>query len=110
MRYFTFVVVVVLGTTEFATSGERDIFASLDANSDGQLAGDEVDAQHQKLYRRLLRTADKNDDGQLSEEVFLAGTAPKRPAITVKCPRWLSESFRHAIPTTMAKLRWTRSP
>jgi Ca2+-binding EF-hand superfamily protein len=52
-------------------------FAQLDANKDGQLSAAEIRAENKRLFERLLRTADKNNDSQLSLEEFSAGIAPE---------------------------------
>ena len=49
------------------------LFADLDTNGDGTLAEDEVPEEHRRLFRRLVRTADSNDDGSLTVEEFTAG-------------------------------------
>jgi Ca2+-binding EF-hand superfamily protein len=49
------------------------LFSQLDANSDDAVAVDEVPADKQPLLRRLMRTADKNGDGRLSRDEFVAG-------------------------------------
>ena len=51
-------------------------FAQLDANKDGQLTSDEIPEDQKRLFERLLRTADKNNDGRLSAEEFAAGLKP----------------------------------
>lgn len=57
---------------------EADVFDRLDANHDGQVTRDEVGQDQMRLFRRLLRQSDKNEDGQLSKEEFVAGTT-KQP-------------------------------
>ena len=49
------------------------LFKQLDKNSDGQVADDEVPQDKQRLLKRLLRTADKDGDGKLSRDEFVAG-------------------------------------
>jgi Ca2+-binding EF-hand superfamily protein len=49
------------------------LFKQLDKNSDGQVAEDEVPQDKQRLLKRLLRTADKDGNGKLSREEFIAG-------------------------------------
>ncbi len=60
-------------------------FASLDANSDGQLTTDEVPADKRRLFERLVRVADKNGDGKLSGEEFVDGLKP-RERVTLAPP------------------------
>ena len=56
-------------------------FLQLDANKDGRLAADEIPAANRRLFERLLRTADKNQDAKLDAAEFAAGLQPaKRPA------------------------------
>jgi Ca2+-binding EF-hand superfamily protein len=64
------------------------IFDKLDSNADGQLTADEVPGDKQTLFRRLLRTSDKDNDGKLSRSEFAAGiesTRRQRP-LTEKLP------------------------
>ena len=58
-------------------SGE-DVFDRLDQNADGQLKRSEVEERHQRLFDRLLRLGDANEDGQLSKEEFIAETTTDR--------------------------------
>lgn len=53
------------------------MFTQLDANSDGQLSDDEVPDEHKRLFKRLLRTADADEDGRLSGKEFAAGLSEK---------------------------------
>jgi Ca2+-binding EF-hand superfamily protein len=55
------------------------LFNKLDANADGVVGPDEVDGEAKALFERLLRRADKNDDGKLSREEFAAGTTEQPP-------------------------------
>ena len=57
------------------------MFAQLDSNKDGFLTKDEVPEDKQRLFARLLRSADKNADGKLTAEEFAAGLQRReRPA------------------------------
>lgn len=54
-----------------------ELFQQIDANSDGQVVADEVPAEHERLFKRLMRRGDANGDQQLSAEEFAAGLADK---------------------------------
>jgi Ca2+-binding EF-hand superfamily protein len=54
------------------------LFATLDANADGQLSRDEAGDAHARLFTRLLRTSDDDDNGQLTPDEFAAGLTPVR--------------------------------
>jgi Ca2+-binding EF-hand superfamily protein len=56
-----------------ADAEHKSTFAAMDANHDGQLTADEFPAEQKRLLTRLLRIADRNGDGKLSESEFLAG-------------------------------------
>ncbi len=49
------------------------LFAQLDANGDGRLSGDEIPADKQPLFERLVRIADADSDGKLDGAEFAAG-------------------------------------
>ncbi len=51
----------------------RQVFAQLDGNGSGQIERAEIPEQLQRPLERLMRQADRNNDGQLSESEFLAG-------------------------------------
>ncbi|MBI82713.1 MAG: hypothetical protein CMJ81_05930 [Planctomycetaceae bacterium] len=62
-------------------AGEQDeIFRRLDENEDGRLQAGEIQPEHRRLFRRLLRTADTNHDTQLTLREFQAGTTLPVPA------------------------------
>lgn len=62
-----------------AMGADDSLFTRLDQNADGQVAADEISAEHQRLFARLVSSADENADGALSATEFAAGLAPDRP-------------------------------
>jgi Ca2+-binding EF-hand superfamily protein len=106
---------VPLAAQEEKPPAERErpgLFNKLDANADGVVGPDEVDGEAKGVFERLLRRADKNDDGKLSREEFAAGTqepprdeprpreeaAPGRPAVRTErfTPVQLSALFERS--------------
>lgn len=79
MRICVFELGIGLGllfAVEAARGDDSRLFGRIDANSDGQISSDEIQAEGKPLYVRLLRVADKNRDGKLSKEEFDAGLKP----------------------------------
>ena len=70
---------LVVGVT--VADEPEEIFRGLDENEDGCLQAKEIQPQHRRLFRRLLRTADTNHDTQLTFREFQAGTAFPTPAL-----------------------------
>lgn len=66
---------------------EPDLFGRLDVNQDGFITSDEVDADKKALLDRLLRTADKDKDGKLTREEFIAGSTSQQPVREAPQPR-----------------------
>ena len=60
--------------------GSQQLFGQLDQNQDGWLDASEIETKHQRLFKRLLRTSDDDQDGRLSSDEFLAGLQPQQPA------------------------------
>lgn len=56
------------------------LFDRLDADGNGTLTADEVADEHQKLFARLVRLGDENDDGVLSAAEWKVAIKPHRPA------------------------------
>lgn len=67
------------------------VFERLDTNKDGTVTDDEVGEEGKRIFRRLLRSADKNEDGKLTKDEFQAGLAtdvkPTTAAPTGDAPR-----------------------
>lgn len=55
------------------------LFQQLDANSDGQLDDGEVGEEQRRLFKRLLRKGDKDNDGKLSRAEFIAALQEENP-------------------------------
>jgi Ca2+-binding EF-hand superfamily protein len=87
MRFFTlFTLGLLIGGLPLLAAEEpvrpdsQRLFRQLDQNRDGQLESEEIAGEHARLYVRLLRTADADGDGQLSEGEFAEGLKSKRTA------------------------------
>ena len=57
---------------------DEGLFGRLDKNQDGQLAADEIGEQHQRLFARLLRSADDDRDGRLTSSEFQISLRPRQ--------------------------------
>ena len=79
MRILTALCLVFLfsAAANNASAGEQ-LFDQLDQNSDGWIEAKEIDAQHRRLYDRLLRTGDADKDGRLSSNEFQICLQPKQ--------------------------------
>lgn len=74
---------LALGGPAFGQEGNPDeTFAKLDKNGDGKLVASEVPEERKRFFERLLRTGDKDGNGELTKEEFVAGLkdapAPQR--------------------------------
>jgi len=69
----------LLAPLALATETEQ-LFVLLDQNQDGWLVEEEIEDQHRRLFQRLLRTADDNQDRRLSSAEFQTGLEPQLPA------------------------------
>jgi Ca2+-binding EF-hand superfamily protein len=85
------------------------LFSRLDANGDGQLAFDEVNEQHRRLYQRLVRRNDADGNGSLSLAEFKDGlneAPPETPADEPRGPGERNEQlarFLQADPNELFK-------
>lgn len=74
------------------------LFDRLDTNKDGTVSRDEVPQEHQRLFDRLLRAANKGEDGKLSREEFLAALPQGRPERPGDRPRAAEDGPRPQRP------------
>jgi hypothetical protein len=64
-------------------------FAKLDKDSDGKLTAEELKAAFKKkpeMAEKILKSKDKNKDGNLSKEEFTAKRTPKKKGDAAKKP------------------------
>jgi Ca2+-binding EF-hand superfamily protein len=87
-----------LATPLVAAGDEADLFNRLDANRDGQLVATEVPQEQLSLFKRLVRTSDKNHDGLLNLREFETGLTPARPE------KPLTEKVENKLPGSEALL------
>ena len=59
--------------------GDTQLFSRLDSNGDGSLTTGEIASDHKRLFERLLRQGDKNDDQALSLVEWQQAMEPGRP-------------------------------
>lgn len=57
----------------------QDLFQQLDSNSDGRLVRDEIPADREPLFRRMLRTGDADGDNALTSQEFSESLHSERP-------------------------------
>lgn len=69
-----------LAAAQDALPKPADLFKQLDKNGDGKLVADEIPQEHRRLFERVQRAGDKNEDGQLTLEEFEAAHQPDAPA------------------------------
>jgi len=66
-------VLAVFGLALVAGAQEDvDLFTRIDKNKDGKVNAAEVGSEGERLFNRLLRTGDRNQDGELTREEFTA--------------------------------------
>lgn len=59
----------------------EELFQSLDKNSDGKLTADEVSSEQKRFFERTIRVGDKDADGALTKEEFVAANRePENPS------------------------------
>ena len=76
---FVGITIPICGQDSESTS--QDIFRKLDANSDSRVGPDEIDESQRRFFKRVLRRGDRDEDGRLTKDEFLAGVKDDdRPA------------------------------
>lgn len=72
---------LALAALEASAQAERDeLFDQLDRDGDGRLTSAEVTSENRRLFDRLVRLADADEDGSLTAEEFAEGLTPQTPA------------------------------
>ncbi|MEZ6039871.1 MAG: hypothetical protein R3C20_05155 [Planctomycetaceae bacterium] len=66
---------------EVSQAAEKTLFEKLDRNADGKITADEVSDSQMPFFRRSLRVADHNKDGDLTLEEFQASVS-EAPTVT----------------------------
>jgi Ca2+-binding EF-hand superfamily protein len=77
----TFVVAATVATAlaESPSAGDAALFERLDADRNGRISAGEISSDQVRLFTRLIRRADVNNDKALSRDEFLAALVPSRP-------------------------------
>src|SRR5262245_23207875 len=57
------------------------LFESLDANKDKSLTSDEVGEERKSFFERVVRLGDKDKDGRLTSEEFVAALSQKEEPV-----------------------------
>lgn len=76
----------LLVTSTFLLSPDGDLFAALDRNRDGVVTADEVSDSQRVHFRRALRIADINADGQLTASELSAALRGRAPVTVSPAP------------------------
>jgi hypothetical protein len=69
----------LLSIAEDIRVADERLFARLDSNADGQLVSDDLPAGQARLFARLVRLGDADNDGGLSKEEWQHAITPPRP-------------------------------
>jgi len=72
-----FILATSICSAQQGVNPSETFFKTLDKNSDGLLTREELGAEKEALFNRLVTLADKNEDGKLTRDEFLAGVSPK---------------------------------
>lgn len=72
-----FILATSISSAQPGVNPSETFFKTLDKNSDGLLTREELGAEKEALFNRLVTLGDKNEDGKLTREEFLAGVSPK---------------------------------
>ncbi|MFP6657582.1 MAG: hypothetical protein VB853_05335 [Pirellulales bacterium] len=76
---FVFAIMVAADEEPRPITDNEPLFKQLDADGNGAVTAAEVSERHQRLFKRLIRTADADGDGALSQSELRAGLQPQRP-------------------------------
>ena len=95
---------IVLSFVPMSFADEAAIFDELDSNSDGLLQQDEVAEEHVRLFNRLIRIADENEDRALSRSEFIAGTTRQPAAANAVNPG--NRAFQGGFPSNAPRPRF----
>jgi Ca2+-binding EF-hand superfamily protein len=79
------------------SAGDAALFARLDQNNDQRLTIDEISTGERRLFKRLLRRGDGDEDGTLSHKEFLAALLPSRPDKTLEARQPSSSQDTDAV-------------
>jgi Ca2+-binding EF-hand superfamily protein len=61
------------------SAGDAALFERLDSDKNGQITTNEIAPERQRLFARLIRSADHDGDGRLNRLEFVDGLVPSRP-------------------------------
>ncbi len=94
----------VAGAREDIRVADEQLFARLDANGDGQLKVEELPSSQARLFARLVRQGDADDDGQLTKDEWQQAIAPRRPAKPIEEQRPAELPGADAVRLVLLKL------
>ncbi|HAA49908.1 MAG TPA: hypothetical protein DCE43_09315, partial [Planctomycetaceae bacterium] len=78
------------------------LFDQLDKNNDGVLVAEEISEAQARAFNRLIRIGDRNKDGRLTRQEFLASLQPEQPEQLVTPSRSRTRQGRSASRTSPA--------
>lgn len=103
MNYYRFTLAFALSLLPGAAlPAAEGLFAALDSNSDGVVEASEVTPDQSRLFDRLLRRGDADEDGGLSRQEFERALIPDTPPKPIEQQR--ADSYRGADQTRLLLL------